>query len=233
MSKLDEEFWIDKEVKPQWAKDNQAKVIKRSELPGPWEVQPTDELFEPKVKIEIPQPRTPHGGLLEREGARFYYSQEVPVMKESNPKSAFGDQKLQLNVVPGSFQAYTSLALLEGALKYGRYNWRIKGVRVSTYLDALKRHIEKYEEGQWADPKTRVPHLANAAACLCIILDAGLMGSLNDDRPPSLPNHDQWIDGMTDIVQHLKDLFHEKNPKQYTIVDTPQACNSEESCPTS
>ena len=299
MSKIDEEFWSDKEVKPEWAKDNHAPVIKRSELPGPWEVQPTDELFEPKVKIDLrtarealaqtvapcrserypnslgdgyaqifdevirpilPTNRTPPNQGLSYvlanasgtetenvqpliDGAKAFLNCEDSgcthcpdgrTTKDSNPKDAFGTQKLQLNVVPGSFAAYTSLALLEGALKYGRYNWRIKGVRVSIYLDALKRHIEKYEEGQWADPKTTVPHLANAAACLCIILDAGLAGMLTDDRPPSLPNHDQWIDGMTDIVMHLKKTFQDHDPYQYTIADTlpvKRALNSEETCP--
>jgi hypothetical protein len=160
--------------------------------------------------------------------------------KDTNPKEAFGDQKLPLSVVPNTTVEYCSLALLEGALKYGRFNWRVKGVKVATYLSALKRHISKYEEGQWADPKTKVPHLASALACITIILDAGLMGKLTDDRPPSLPAHDEWIDAQSEIVEHLKNMFKDKSPHQYTISDTPQrasvlggalASNSEETCP--
>lgn len=152
-------------------------------------------------------------------------------VKDTNPKDFYANQKLHLDVVPGCMEQYCSLALLEGALKYGRYNWRIKGVRVSTYLSAAKRHIDKYIEGQWADPKTKVPHLANALACITIILDAGLMGKLEDDRPPSLPNHDQWIDEQSAIVVHLKDIFKDCQPYQYTIADTTTAPNAEESCP--
>lgn len=151
------------------------------------------------------------------------------VFKDSNPKEIYGNQKLPLDVVPGTMEQYCSLALLEGALKYGRYNWRLKGVRVSTYISAAKRHLDKYIEGQWADPKSKVPHLANALACITIILDAGLMGSLIDDRPPSLPDHDRWIDNQSEIVQHLQELFKDHHPHQYTIGDV--ASNSEDTCP--
>ena len=153
------------------------------------------------------------------------------MVKESNPKEFFGNQKLHLDVVPGCVEQYCSLALLEGALKYGRYNWRIKGARISTYISAAKRHLDKYVEGQWADPKTQVPHLASVLACVAIILDAGLMGTLRDDRPPSLPNHDQWIDAQTSVVAHLQELFKNHDPRQYVIGDTVLSPNAEATCP--
>jgi hypothetical protein len=151
--------------------------------------------------------------------------------KNTNPKEFFGNQKLHLDVVPGCVEQYCSLALLEGALKYGRYNWRVKGARVSTYISAAKRHLDKYVEGQWADPKTHVPHLASVLACVAIILDSGLMGNLQDDRPPSLPNHDQWIDEQFVIVEHLQNLLKHHEPHQYVIGDTSLAPNAEATCP--
>ena len=160
--------------------------------------------------------------------------QDLIEKKESNPKEAFGDKKLPLDVVPSVVQEYAALGFMEGALKYGRFNYRIKGVKVSTYLAALRRHINKYEQGEWADQKTRVPHLANALACIGIILDADRMGVLTDDRPPSPPNHSAWIDAQSEIVEHLKDLFKDCYPRHYTIADTPSATiavNQEESCP--
>ena len=266
MNDVEKEFWDDKEVQPQWARDNQAPLIERSKLPGPWEVQKPedgfcgtaemDDIFAPKNPIFIPlskrgvekaeedflRPLIDAGLKMVREQdyekgvhvgeARFQYCADEQELKDTNPKLAFGTHKLQLNVVPNTLVEYTSLALLEGALKYGRYNWRISGALLSIYLDALKRHVAKFEEGQWADPKTKVPHLASAIASLTIILDAHLMGKLVDDRPPSLPNHDQWIDEQAEIVQHLRSLFSDKRPKQYTIADTPGvASNCEESCP--
>lgn len=145
--------------------------------------------------------------------------------KDSNPKDAIAANKLPLSLVPSTLIEYASLAFLEGALKYGRFNWRVKGVRVSVYIDALTRHVNKYVNGQWADPKTNVPHLASAIACLGIILDANQMGMLTDDRPPSLPNHDKWVDDQAGPVEHLKRLFVNHTPHQYTIRDSKGTSN--------
>ncbi|HXS14474.1 MAG TPA: dATP/dGTP diphosphohydrolase domain-containing protein [Acidobacteriaceae bacterium] len=143
-------------------------------------------------------------------------------MKPSNPKDIVGSTKIDLGLVPDSLIAYISNAFLEGALKYGRYNWRVAGVRASIYHAALKRHLAKWWNGQDRDPQTRVHHLANALACIAIILDAEVYGKLNDDRPP-VPDPDamaRLIDGQTVNVAFLKALFKSHNPHQYTIHDT-------------
>lgn len=145
--------------------------------------------------------------------------------KDSNPKDAIAANKLPLSLVPSTVTEYAAIAFLEGALKYGRFNWRVKGVRVSVYIDALTRHVNKYMNGQWADPTTNVPHLASAIACLGIILDANRMGILTDDRPPSLPHHDKWVDDTTRLVDHLKRLFEKHTPHQYTILDSKGTSN--------
>lgn len=142
--------------------------------------------------------------------------------KPSNPKDAIGSSKAQLSLVPWTLVICAARALLEGALKYGRFNWRVAGVRASIYLDALKRHVAKWENGQNNDPKTRVHHLDNAIACLTIMRDAELYGMLTDDRPPC-PDPDrmaEMIDGEVHLVAHLKHQFRDHNPKQYTIEDT-------------
>src|SRR5690348_5848471 len=103
--------------------------------------------------------------------------------KPSNPKDVIGSNKLPLGLVPTVTKALCTLGHMEGHLKYGLVNWREAGVRMSIYIDALERHIEKLKGGEWADPVTRVPHLANALACLSIIADAAYSGKLIDDRP--------------------------------------------------
>lgn len=45
-------------------------------------------------------------------------------LKSTNPKDIIGSDKLPLHLVPFSAIAYECLAYLEGALKYGRANWR-------------------------------------------------------------------------------------------------------------
>lgn len=145
--------------------------------------------------------------------------------KPSNPKDIIGSAKLDMGLVPDILEAAAATAFLEGALKYGRFNWRVAGVSAGVYHAALKRHIKKWWNGQDRDQATKVHHLANAIACLAIILDAELYGKLTDDRPPC-PNPDAMavlIDSAGGLVAHLKDLFASNKPHQYTIEDTPRS----------
>jgi hypothetical protein len=138
-----------------------------------------------------------------------------------NPKDIVGQTKLSLDLVPDSLVAYAALAFTEGALKYGRYNWRIAGVRVSVYISALRRHLSKYMAGEWADKTTGVPHLASALACLGIVLDAELSDKLIDDRPPSQRGVIDLIDNFgSETLAKLKKLYEDKNPHQFTIEDS-------------
>lgn len=139
--------------------------------------------------------------------------------KPSNPKDAIGSKRLNMHLVPDSLIAFAALGFTEGALKYGKYNWRVAGVRVSIYLDAARRHLAAYQNGEWADAKTRVPHLASVLACVGIILDAGLSGKLTDDRPPAQAIK-PVIDGeMMEITAHLMNLFEDSTPHHHTIMD--------------
>jgi hypothetical protein len=142
--------------------------------------------------------------------------------KPSNPKDIVGAKKLDLGLVPDTAVAALATAFLEGALKYGRYNWRVAGVSASTYHAALRRHIAKWWNGQDNDPETQVSHLANAMACIAIIFDAEVYGKLTDDRPPA-PGYDTTGDRINHyehVIGHLKRTFAEHSPKQYTIADT-------------
>lgn len=144
--------------------------------------------------------------------------QDAIAPKPSNPKDIIGSDKVPLSLVPGTTKVYLALGHLEGMLKYGMVNWRECGVRTGIYLDALERHIEKFKNGEWADKDTQVPHLANALACLSIIVDAYECGKLIDDRPKSAPVA-SLIDRMSGTVKHLRELFKDKTPHHYTIAD--------------
>lgn len=129
--------------------------------------------------------------------------------KETNPKDAFASSRLPLDLVPDSLTAYAALAFLEGALKYGAYNWRTRGVRTSVYVAALRRHLAAFQNGEWADPQTNVPHLASVIACAGIILDAELCAKLEDDRPPAAPVA-RMQRAFKAEVERLKSLFPSK-----------------------
>lgn len=136
--------------------------------------------------------------------------------KPSNPKDIIGSNKVPLSLVPAATMAYLAVAHAEGHLKYGLVNWREAGVRATIYIDACLRHIQKYKEGEWADPETTVPHLANALTCLSIIVDAHHAGKLIDDRPKSV-EASPVMDEMAKVLVNLKALHADKKPIDYFI----------------
>lgn len=139
--------------------------------------------------------------------------------KQTNPKDAIGSTKLDMGLVPDTFIAEVALAFTEGALKYGRYNWRVAGVRASIYHAALRRHMAKWWNGENLDPQTGVSHLASAAACIAVLVDAMKIDKLTDDRPPRARDIGILIDSKADSAAHLKRVLKEHDPHQYTIDD--------------
>ena len=141
--------------------------------------------------------------------------------KPSNPKDIIGSDKLPLHLWPETATIYGCLALLDGALKYGRFNWRNVGVRASIYYDAARRHLNKWFEGEDTDLDSGLPHLAHALACIAILVDAKAAGILNDDRNIA-GGYLELLDEITPHVKRLKEKYKDFSPKHYTIKDTPQ-----------
>jgi hypothetical protein len=142
-------------------------------------------------------------------------------MKPSNPKDLIGSDKVPLGLVPPVTSAYLAIAHLEGDLKYGRSNWREAGIRAMIYVDACKRHLDKWRDGEEADPETTVPHLANALTCLSIIVDAQHCGKMIDDRPKATLSS-VVIDRLSGIVKHLRNMHKDKKPIDYFITGAKQ-----------
>jgi hypothetical protein len=138
--------------------------------------------------------------------------------KMTNPKDTIGSDKIPLHLWPETATIMGCIALLDGALKYGRSNWRVAGVRSSIYVDAAKRHLNKWFEGEESDPDSGVPHLAHALACIAIIVDAKAAGKLNDDRMVA-GGYVETVASMTPHVARLKELHKNRSPKHYTIND--------------
>lgn len=139
--------------------------------------------------------------------------------KDTNPKDAIGSNKVPLHLWPSTATAVGSIALLNGALKYGRSNWRVAGVRASIYADAAKRHLDAWFEGEETDPDDGVDHLGAVLACLAILVDARAAGKLNDDRAVQ-GGYRKTINECTSEVTRLKELHAGKEPKHYTINDS-------------
>ena len=135
----------------------------------------------------------------------------------SNPKDIIGSDKIPFHLWPETATALGALGLLDGALKYGRANFRVIGVRASIYYDALRRHMNKWFEGEDIDPDSGLPHLAHALACLAILVDAQAVGKLTDDRQVK-GGYVQYMQELTPHVKRLKKT-HKETPKHYTIQD--------------
>lgn len=101
----------------------------------------------------------------------------------TNPKDLVGVTKPRLSLVPPASLLYEALAMQNGAAKYGPFNWRDKKVQALIYIDALKRHVDAWVDGEEVAADSGVPHLAHAKACLGILIDALETGNLVDDRP--------------------------------------------------
>lgn len=144
------------------------------------------------------------------------------VTKPTNPKDAIGSDKVPLHLWPTTATALGSMALLDGACKYGRTNYRAIGVRASIYYDAAMRHLSRWFEGENTDPDSGLPHLAHVLACVAIVVDADAAGKLNDDRMIK-GGYPELLASLTPLVADIKARYKDKNPKHYTIQDNQDA----------
>ena len=116
-----------------------------------------------------------------------------------NPKDEAAAHKVGLSVIPVRVLYEVAKAFREG-LKYGHHNWRDPATRikVTTYLDAPRRHLDQYQEGEIFDPDApkgvRIYHIAKAIAGLMILLDCVIRNKVIDDRPP--PSDSNWLRDM-------------------------------------
>lgn len=136
-----------------------------------------------------------------------------------NPKDAIGSRKLPLSVLPFRVLCGVALAMLEGALKYGRHNYRAAGVRASVYFDAVVgRHLMSWWEGEDIDPDSGLSHIDKAIAGLMVLRDSMLEGNFVDDRPPR---------GNVDMAAFnaqaaaMMERHADKHPKHWSIASRP------------
>lgn len=144
--------------------------------------------------------------------------------KQTNPKDAIATDKLPSHLVSPIVKAYQAIAHYLGNVKYGAWNFRAAGARASVYRAALDRHVDAWWEGQELDPADGTPHLANALACLDILIDAKHSGKLIDDRPPSLDRELMKVRAEFEaLMPKIREKYADKNPRHYTIADSEVA----------
>ncbi|WP_314435899.1 dATP/dGTP diphosphohydrolase domain-containing protein [Massilia timonae] len=134
--------------------------------------------------------------------------------KPTNPKDMVGVRKAPMSTVPATVLAEIGVAMLEGASKYGRHNYRAVGVRGSIYYDGVMRHLMAWWEGEDIDPDSGMSHVTKAITSLVVLRDAMMQGKFTDDRPPrALPFYPALNAGAADII----DRYADRSPIHYTI----------------
>lgn len=138
-------------------------------------------------------------------------------VKDTNPKDAIGISKAPMSTVSAAVLMDVGVAMLEGASKYGRHNYRAAGVRASVYYDALMRHAMTWWEGEDLDPDSGMSHITKAIATLVVLRDAMIQDKFTDDRPPrSAP----FLPALNDTAAALLVKHADKHPRHYTIADS-------------
>lgn len=172
---------------------------------------PKPRLFWDEIEFKVPKKPLPNLAI-DTKVSESLLTGINPAVKETNPKSLASSNKAPMAVVPANVLMEISVALMEGALKYGRHNYRASGVKASEYYSATLRHLMYWWEGEDADADALgLSHITKAISSLIIIRDAMMRDQLNDDRPPK--------SNMPDFQEHIKKLkekYKDFDPKHYT-----------------
>lgn len=130
--------------------------------------------------------------------------------KPTNPKDAVGIRKVPASVTPREVLQEVNLGMMEGAIKYGRSNYREVGVRASVYFDAANRHLDSWWEGEDTDPDSGLSHITKAISSLIVLRDAMIHEKLEDDRPPKSPAG--WMKRLNELAAALLDKYPTVKP---------------------
>ncbi len=103
---------------------------------------------------------------------------------DNNPKAARAllDGKAPMDLIPLHCLAGAARVLEHGASKYGRRNWRIEPISCTTYVGAIMRHLQEWQDGHDKDKDSGEHPLSHVMASCLLVLDALRHGTLVDDR---------------------------------------------------
>jgi hypothetical protein len=77
--------------------------------------------------------------------------------------------KLEWHLLPRVLLRGVVQVLMFGRDRYGERNWmRVKNARVR-YMDALERHLDAYQAGEYNDQESGKSHLDHAMCCLLFL----------------------------------------------------------------
>lgn len=130
--------------------------------------------------------------------------------KDTNPKDAVGIKKAPLSTVSAPVLMEVGVAMMEGARKYGRHNYREVGVRGSVYYDATMRHLMDWWEGEDIDPYSGLSHITKAIASLTVLRDSMIRNNWVDDRPPAV--YKGWMEELNKKAAEVIEKYPDSKP---------------------
>lgn len=136
---------------------------------------------------------------------------EIP-KRPSNPKDLVGSKKVSVSKFPMTAMIHGAHAMMNGAEKYGPYNWRANDVIASIYVDAATRHLAAWFEREETAEDSGVHHLGHALASIAILIDAQENGNLIDDRPSakSLEVIKNLLDRLSNVIANRQKTSSEE-----------------------
>lgn len=95
-----------------------------------------------------------------------------PGSTENQGGMKFDAGKPRMSLLPFDALLMVAMVLTFGAKKYAAHSWRTVPNALERYSDALLRHWERMQAGEWLDPESGLPHWAHIAcnALFCCAL---------------------------------------------------------------
>lgn len=100
-----------------------------------------------------------------------------------NPKDKIGITKIAIGALPSTGVLWGASAAMDGAKKYGPYNWREEKIGYTVYLDAMLRHIYCLIDGEDYAKDSGKHHLGHIIATASILADSIVNKCVLDNRP--------------------------------------------------
>lgn len=107
---------------------------------------------------------------------------------ESPTALRFNTGKVEYELIPTHLLENTARVFTFGKHKYSAWNWAKPGMKMSTIIGCIKRHLAAIERGEDVDPESGLPHTGHLGCNLLMLehvmrLVQDPANAEQDDRP--------------------------------------------------
>jgi hypothetical protein len=200
---------------PPWEEDKLLDIIRNADKYGTRKRHTFSDLTDLATKIERQNTidKSKLNNIENFQAVGMPMPEKPSVKKPTNPKDAVGIRKPRFySGMSAHVRRLVSIGMMEGAMKYGRHNYRPAAVRGSVYYDATNEHMDCWWEGEDLDPDSGLPHVIKAICSLYVLADAIITGNLVDDRPPRTVSPRDMVNKYQPLIDRLFERY--PNPEE-------------------